>query len=269
VPSGSVAAMSNLLCNLKLIPNQITAVRFLLVPAIWGLALGGHSEYVGTALIICFASDALDGYLARRLHQCTEFGAKFDSLADNLLIPSALGWLIMFRPVVLQDHVAVSAVAFGTYVCSLAIGWMKFRQFGNLHLYLSKISGVLQYVSIIDTFLGGYYNQWLFYFTVSLFFLSSLETLILRIVSSKVDHNMGSILFVLNIIDRSLIFPIKTVSQAKQPEGVAGPGSVIRKPKDSEFSKFTSHLLRFFKAVYGADFPVPEPPPISFRHPLR
>ena len=41
---------------------------------------------------------ALDGQLARRLHQRSKLGAELDSLADNLLVPSALAWLVLLRP---------------------------------------------------------------------------------------------------------------------------------------------------------------------------
>jgi len=39
------------------------------------------------------ASDWLDGYLARRLNQCTTFGAVFDPLADKILVTSTIAYL--------------------------------------------------------------------------------------------------------------------------------------------------------------------------------
>jgi hypothetical protein len=76
----------------------------------------------------------------------------------------------------------------------MPVGLVKFRTFGNLHLYLSKFSGAVQYIFIICTFLSGTYNAWLDYLTMSVFFLSSLETLVLQIITSDVNKRTGSIL---------------------------------------------------------------------------
>ncbi len=181
--------------NLKLFPNQITLVRLLMVPVMWALALLHMPEWIGIGLIVCFISDALDGHTARTLNQVTEFGGKFDSLADNLLIPSALVWLMMLRPEVFADRPFPALAAIGTYLVSITVGWIKFRRFGNLHLYLSKASGAVQYVFIIHALSSSSYNLWLYYFTVGVFFLSSLETLVLQLVRTDVSGDLKSILF--------------------------------------------------------------------------
>lgn len=179
--------------NLKLLPNQITLVRLVMVPVMWTLAFLHLPAWIGVALIVCLISDALDGYTARALNQVTEFGGKFDSLADNLLIPSALVWLFMLRPEIFADRPLPSLIAIGTYSASIAVGWIRFRRFGNLHLYLSKASGVVQYFFIIQALLSSSYNVWLYYFTVGVFFLSSLETLLLQLVRTEVNGDMRSI----------------------------------------------------------------------------
>jgi cardiolipin synthase len=185
---------ANLFTYLRLLPNQITAIRFLLVPIMWVMAMTGFYQYIGIGLILCFVSDALDGYTARRLNQVTEFGGKFDSLADNILIPSAVVWLLMFRPEVFTNHAVIFIVAIVTYMASIIVGLIKFRRFGNLHLYLSKISGVVQYVFIIHTFISANYSKWLFCLMIGIFFLSSLETLLLQLTRIEVNAGMRSIL---------------------------------------------------------------------------
>jgi cardiolipin synthase (CMP-forming) len=235
--------MNALIANLKLIPNQITAVRFILIPVMWILALGGFSGYLGIGLIICLVSDALDGYLARRLKQSSEFGAKFDSLADNLLIPSALLWLLVIKPTALQEHPVMSVLAVATYLSSLTVGWIKFKQFGNLHLYLSKVSGLAQYIFIIHTFISRQYNPWLFYLTISLFFLSSLETLLMQIICPAVNQRLGLILFVLHILDQSDIFTLKPVYRNSRPTLV---------------SMILRSINGFVRLIYGGSIPAPE-----------
>lgn len=68
------------------LPNLITLLRFLLVPPVAWLIL---TEIYGTALllfVLAGASDALDGFLARRFAWDSRLGALLDPLADKLLL---------------------------------------------------------------------------------------------------------------------------------------------------------------------------------------
>ena len=73
--------------------NKITMVRILMIPFFIYFAL----QYDKTSLIIalvlfCLASvtDFLDGYIARKYNQVTDFGKFVDPLADKLLVTAAL-----------------------------------------------------------------------------------------------------------------------------------------------------------------------------------
>lgn len=87
------------------IPNIITVGRTLLVPLVFWLVISGHDIAAFALFVTAGVSDALDGYLARRLDMRTELGAHLDPLADKLLIVSifiALGmrgdipsWLVI------------------------------------------------------------------------------------------------------------------------------------------------------------------------------
>ncbi|HIV61867.1 MAG TPA: CDP-diacylglycerol--glycerol-3-phosphate 3-phosphatidyltransferase [Candidatus Butyricicoccus avistercoris] len=73
--------------------NKITMVRILMIPFFIYFTL----QYDKTSLIIalvlfCLASvtDFLDGYIARKYNQVTDFGKFVDPLADKLLVTAAL-----------------------------------------------------------------------------------------------------------------------------------------------------------------------------------
>jgi cardiolipin synthase (CMP-forming) len=80
-------------------PNRITFARILLIP-LFVLALIQAREgqpmfrwvALGLLILVC-AGDALDGYLARRLHSRSRLGALLDPLADKLLMTS--GYVLM------------------------------------------------------------------------------------------------------------------------------------------------------------------------------
>ena len=86
------------------LPNAITVGRIFLVPVLVvvlltnpkDLQLFGVSKEIMGAAIFAIASltDWLDGYLARRRKQVTDFGQWMDPLADKLLVTAALVSLV-------------------------------------------------------------------------------------------------------------------------------------------------------------------------------
>ena len=74
------------------VPNAVTAVRVVLAAVIAGLLIQGGAAILpaGILLIIAWATDGLDGFLARRLGQSTLAGALFDLVADRLLMTPIL-----------------------------------------------------------------------------------------------------------------------------------------------------------------------------------
>lgn len=73
------------------VPNVLSALRLLGVPVFLWLVLGPHHDLVAFVLLmVSGATDYLDGYLARRLHQVSRLGALLDPLADRLYIASTV-----------------------------------------------------------------------------------------------------------------------------------------------------------------------------------
>ena len=73
--------------------NKITIFRIILIPIFLACMLIDfqYNQYVGAIVFIIAAStDALDGYIARKRNEITNFGKFFDPLADKLLTMAAL-----------------------------------------------------------------------------------------------------------------------------------------------------------------------------------
>ncbi len=86
--------------NLRQLPNIITGVRMLLVlPLVGSLRDGQYAMALAIALI-AGASDALDGWLAKRFGWQTRLGGLLDPVADKLLlVASFIGlWLAGAAP---------------------------------------------------------------------------------------------------------------------------------------------------------------------------
>lgn len=72
--------------SIKQLPNCISIFRLILVaPIIWCL-LAGYYQLTFFLFILAGVSDGLDGFLARRFHWTSQFGAFMDPLADKLLM---------------------------------------------------------------------------------------------------------------------------------------------------------------------------------------
>jgi len=100
--------------------SKVTIVRILLIPTFMAAALGSFrgSELLAFLLfVLAGMTDWVDGYIARKYDQISDFGKFMDPLADKLLVTSALlifvqwgrmpAWVLM---VVLTREFAVSGL---------------------------------------------------------------------------------------------------------------------------------------------------------------
>ena len=109
------------------VPNIVTLVRLLCLP-VFIILLFPLENRIAAAFTLgaLGATDWVDGYLARRLGQVSEFGKKFDPTVDRLLlivgltailidgsIPLWFGIAILVREIVVGGTIAIATVAFG------------------------------------------------------------------------------------------------------------------------------------------------------------
>ncbi len=108
------------------VPNQLTFLRLALLPGYFILVFYGHYRWALAILAAAALTDALDGLLARWLHQYSELGAFLDPIADKLLLSSSfvllslrgkIGWwltiLVLARDVIIMITAAVVLLVVG------------------------------------------------------------------------------------------------------------------------------------------------------------
>jgi len=113
--------------RLLTVPNAFTFARLLCLPLFLYL-LFGRDNRAGAAWLLggLGATDWVDGYLARRLHQVSDFGKIFDPTVDRLLLivaavaiiidGAAPVWfvaLVLLREVLVGGTMAIATLAFG------------------------------------------------------------------------------------------------------------------------------------------------------------
>jgi phosphatidylglycerophosphate synthase len=201
------------------VADALSGLRLLLIPVIWWVAFLGDGRLVALGLLIAGASDFLDGYIARRLKQESTRGARLDSLVDNLLLMSAAIWFELLHPEILRENAVMVTVTAGIYLSSLAVGLIKFRHLGNLHLYSSKVAGGLLYSFALATLVMGIYSPLLLWLAAIAFMVSSAETLLAQLLLSAVDENMGSLLLALK--RRADPWTIQAIGRARKQRSQA------------------------------------------------
>ncbi len=176
------------------IPNTLSLARLLVfLPVLWTLAIHGQSTSLGALLIAALLTDAADGFIARSRNQVTAVGAKLDSTADAALLASAVIWLLMLRPEVAAGRPGfVLALSIGMWAAAIAIGWIRFRRFANLHLYSHKVTAVIGGAFLVVSFISGF-HAWLFYIAAGASTISSAESIVLLLTRDRVDEHMGSL----------------------------------------------------------------------------
>jgi len=130
------------------VANLLSALRVACVPVFLALAWHGAVELFLVVFALGLASDVLDGALARRLGQVTDFGARLDQWADFALwvsLPLAAWWL---WPAVLAREAIYVLVAIVCMLLPTAIAYRKYRAVPSYHTGSVKLGSVAMGISV-------------------------------------------------------------------------------------------------------------------------
>ena len=120
-------------------PNQITLLRLIFIPFVIISVFDAHWRWALALLIAAALSDALDGLLARALHQQTLLGLYLDPIADKLLLSSLFLVLSFVKKIPWRYTVAVFSrdvcIVATAVVLYAAVGFRDFRPsiFGKIN----------------------------------------------------------------------------------------------------------------------------------------
>jgi CDP-diacylglycerol--glycerol-3-phosphate 3-phosphatidyltransferase len=157
---------------------MLTWLRILLVPVFAGVLLLDIPEKQWIAVVVFFfaaLTDALDGYIARKFNQATEFGATLDPVADKLLVATALIFLIgegvpiwMAWVLIIRDFSIVGlrlAVKRKSVIRPSFMGKLKtvFEMLGIVLVLLQvKVAASVLFIAVILSVVSGIEYVWQF-----------------------------------------------------------------------------------------------------------
>lgn len=172
------------------LPNFLTMSRIVFLPFFIALFLYGFHVLATLLLIGINITDWLDGYLARRWNQESDFGAFLDPVADKITVASAL-LLVVYAHSYAYIVVPVIIIICREIAISALREWMAERQLrANVAVsWLGKIKTTLQMVAMTGlifsqhegfTFADGIEIYWI---SVGILYLSVVMT-----VWSMIDY---------------------------------------------------------------------------------
>jgi cardiolipin synthase len=176
------------------IPNNLTLLRIALIPCLILVfylsddTLSAYQKNLTATLIFLFAAitDWLDGYLARRLNQTSDFGAFIDPVADKLIVIAALILLVELGRV--ESIIAFIIIAREFTISSLREWMATLGKSGGIAVaFIGKLKTTMQMIAIL--FLLYYEN--IFFVPVAavgkiLIYIAALLTMISMIYYLKI-----------------------------------------------------------------------------------
>ena len=184
------------------LPNKLTVIRMLLVPImviipflhIQGMVFDIKTEFIVLNLIFIIASitDKLDGSIARKTNQVTNFGKFLDPIADKILVltamlilvekqllPSWIPIIVLTREFIVSAYRLIAVEQGGkvisawgklktvTQMCAIVLAFININNTNSffnfltvkltgIELFINVITSILMSVSVVATIFSGW-----------------------------------------------------------------------------------------------------------------
>ncbi len=100
-------------------------------------------------LLVSYSTDAIDGFLARKLNLVSARGSQLDSMGDQITLAVGLVALYWFETQFIKDNLTLIIIAFIPYLIQMVIAYFKYGKATSFHTYLAKSSAIVQSVFIL------------------------------------------------------------------------------------------------------------------------
>lgn len=177
------------------IADWISISRVLLSIVLIFLLFLGYRFYFQWILLIALFTDALDGFLARRLKIASIHGAMLDSFADAFLFSVCVIAIVVFETSFVSEHLNLIVVALSIYLIQLSLAYYKYGKPSSFHTYLAKTAAFIQGSFFLVLFFLGTV-EWLFYLTIAISLLETFEEITLIFIFPKWKANVKGLFWI-------------------------------------------------------------------------
>lgn len=171
-------------------PNLLSLLRLLIAPLLLVCAATGRTGLFLGLFILSLLSDALDGFLARRLNQVSEWGAQLDSWGDlaTYLAAPVGAWLLW--PALIRREQTFILLGLGSFLLPILLGFCKFGRLTSYHTRAARFAAVLLGFAAPLLLVGG--PAWPFRSAILLFLLAELEEVAITLRLKRWRANIPS-----------------------------------------------------------------------------
>jgi cardiolipin synthase (CMP-forming) len=145
-------------------PNILSVSRIVLLPIVLLLLFKHQNAAAVAVMVVSWTTDALDGYLARKLGQVSNLGRVLDHLVDKVWVGSVLVALVFIRDlplflagaVILRDLLILAGSGVimkvrGSFVQSDVVGKITGFAFASMMVfYTLELPALLRYKAAVD-----------------------------------------------------------------------------------------------------------------------
>jgi phosphatidylglycerophosphate synthase len=136
------------------LPNLLSAARILLMPTALVAALAESKTWFVALIGVALSTDALDGFLARRLHAETDFGRKLDSAADYLTLLLGLAGIALLWPAIMHRELPWVAAGLTMFFAVIVHGFLRLGRAPCYHTWVAKVAAVACALSLVPLLAG-------------------------------------------------------------------------------------------------------------------
>ena len=144
-------------------PNQLTLLRLIFVPFVIITIFDRHYGWALVIFLVAGISDAVDGLLARALHQRTRLGEYLDPIADKLLLSTLFIVLSMVSKIPWRvTALVLTRDVFLLVIAALLYTVTSYRDFSPS--IFGKVNTLAQIVTVVAVLLHEVYAAtWVWY----------------------------------------------------------------------------------------------------------
>jgi len=179
------------------IVNGITLYRLMAAPLLLFLIINGQFGLFKWLLAVSFFTDSIDGYLARRFKVVSKFGAKLDSIGDDLTVIVAIIGMIIYKPEFLMQEIIIVVILLVLVAIQTLFALISYNKLSSFHTYAAKLAAVLQGVFLLLFFFLEEPVYILFYATAAVTAIELLEEIIIVVMLPQWETDVKGLYWVM------------------------------------------------------------------------
>lgn len=183
--------------------NALTLYRIITFPALLVLIFMGRFDIFRWLLIANFLTDALDGYLARKLKATSVLGSKLDSIGDDLTILAAVIGLWVARSEFIKAEMITFLIPLAIFFLQMGSAYFRYGRMTSFHTYGAKAAAILQGFFLCAMFLFDQPVYWLFYVTAFVTTVELIEEIVIVFLLKEWKTNVKGVYWALSEINQS------------------------------------------------------------------